>query len=496
MGVEAFTITVEVDVTPGISFYLVGLPDSAVRESQQRIGTALQTIGCRIPGKKIVINMAPADIKKEGSAFDLAIAIGIVSASEQYTFCGLDKFIIMGELALDGSLRPVPGALPIADHARQCGFEACIFPEASAKEAIETGGIEIFAASDLEDVISILLRDGKKFPINNSIRQEEPMRESNCNFDFSDIKGLTGAKRAAEVAASGGHNLLMCGPPGSGKSMLAKAIPSILPLMEREEAIETSKIYSVAGLGLRNGLIRERPFRAPHHSASIYAITGGGMNSKPGEISLAHNGILFLDEIAEYPRHIIEVLRQPLEDRFITVSRSRYKITYPASFLLVATLNPCKCGYYGVEGKVCTCTAYQINRYLSKLSGPLLDRIDIRVEVNSIDSATLGADDLPESSIVVRERVTMARIVQRERFNKDVNSGINTNSQMSVRQIRKHCTLSTPGRTLLNHAANKLKLSARAYTRILKVARTIADMEGEELISTAHIAEAVQYRSP
>lgn len=493
LGVDAYTITVEVMVTTGISFHLVGLPDSAVRESQQRIGTALQTIGCRIPGKKIVINLAPADIRKEGSSLDLAIAVGILSASGQYTFAEPEQFILAGELALDGSLRPVAGALSIAEHAKKCGFRGCIFPMSSAMEAAEIAEIEIYGAGNIDDVVSILINDGTIEPLPEPISASFE-RERHFEVDFCDIKGQASAKRALEVAAAGGHNIIMTGPPGAGKSLLAKSLPSILPLMNRHEAFETSKVYSVANKGLRDGLIWERPFRSPHHSASVHSITGGGTNSVPGEISLAHNGILFLDEIAEFPRSVTESLRQPLEERFISISRLKHRIMYPASFMLVASMNPCPCGFYGSDRDKCSCSAWQINRYLARISGPLLDRIDLRIEVNNVNAAVLGADETPERSSSVRERVTAAREVQKRRFNSSGDNLLNTNSQMGVRQIKKFCMVTTSGRALLTNAAEKLNLSARAYSRVLKVARTIADLEGEELISPSHIAEAIQYR--
>lgn len=496
IGVDAFTVTIEVDVTPGISFYLVGLPDIAVKESQQRIGTALQTIECRIPGKKIVINMAPADIKKEGSSFDLAIAIGIVAASGQHIFPDLENFLILGELALDGSIRPVAGSLPIIEHALKEGFKACILPMDSAVEAAEIYGIDIFGAKNIEEVISILMHDGivePLKPIENVNFQNEILKE--YEFDFSDIKGQYAVKRALEIAAAGGHNVIMIGPPGAGKSFLAKAIPSILPPMNSSESIETSKIYSVLGSGLRKGLIKERPFRAPHHSSSIYAITGGGPHSKPGEISLAHNGVLYLDEIPEFSKNVLEVLRQPLEDREIAISRLKQKIVYPANFMLIASMNPCPCGFFGQPNDRCTCTGYQINRYMSKLSGPLLDRIDIQVEVNNIDSETLMGNTESEPSAVIRERVTMARRVQKERFEKEGESSLNINAQMSVRQINRYCAIGPSEKKLLAGVITKLNLSARAYSRILKVARTIADLESAQKITLEHLSEAIQYRS-
>ena len=491
-GVDAITVTIEVDVSQGISFFLVGLPDSAVRESQQRIGTALQTIGGRLPGKKIVINMAPADLKKEGSSYDLAIAIGILAASGQYFFPDLKSYIIMGELALDGSIRPVSGALPIALHAKNNGFKSCIFPLESAYEAAEIEGVDVYGVSDLSEVVSVLLEEGSVEPL----RPNGNFDNSNSDLllkvpDFADIKGQESAKRGLEIAAAGGHNIIMIGPPGSGKSYMAKALAGILPALSRNESLETSKIYSITGKGRSfRGLIKERPFRSPHHSSSLYAITGGGPFATPGEISLAHNGVLYLDEIPEFSRSVLEVLRQPLEDREISISRLNYKFTYPCNFMLVASMNPCPCGYYGQPGDRCTCTPYAVNRYLSRISGPLLDRIDMRIEVNPIPGERLLSDEKAEPSASVKERVTAVRELQQERFN----GRINTNSQMNSSDIRTFCRLGHSEQKLLSVAINRLKLSARGYNKILKVARTIADFDRSDLITTTHLAEAIQYR--
>ncbi|MDD3300824.1 MAG: YifB family Mg chelatase-like AAA ATPase [Bacteroidales bacterium] len=490
IGIDAITIVVEVDVSQGISFYLVGLPDSAVRESQQRISTALQTIDARIPGKRITVNLAPADIRKEGSSFDLAIAVGILAASGQYSFEGLGNYMIMGELALDGSLRPVPGALPIAIHAVAESFKACVFPVESAYEACEAVDIDVYAANNLKEVISILSGQGNYAPVKPVDDAEDDYIDADIP-DFAYIKGQEYIKRGLEIAAAGAHNVLMCGAPGSGKSLMAKAMAGILPPLGRAEAIETTMVYSVSGSERgRKGLVRKRPFRAPHYSSSAISIVGGGVKALPGEISLAHNGLLYLDELPEFSGRLLEMLRQPLEDRKISISRARYKVTYPCNFMLVASMNPCPCGYYGLPGDRCSCTPYSVARYVSRISGPLMDRIDLNIEVSPIPGDRLLGEERAEPSCAIRERVVVAREVQFSRFK----GKINTNSQMGPSDIARYCPLGPSEKQLLSMAMNRLNLSARGFGKILKVARTIADLDNSANILAAHLAEAIQYR--
>ena len=493
-GINATTITIETEISRGIKFFLVGLPDSAVKESQQRIESALRLNGLQLPRKKIVINMAPADIRKEGSAYDLPIAIGILAASGQIKNQKTERFMLMGELSLDGTIQPVKGVLPIAISARKEGFEGFIVPKQNAREAAVVDDLKIYGVENLQEVIGFFNDTIELEQTIVNTREEFFAKVNSCELDFSDVKGQENVKRALEIAAAGGHNLIMIGPPGSGKTMLAKRISTILPPFTLREALETTKIHSVVGkIDKDTSLMTQRPFRAPHHTISDVALVGGGAYPQPGEISMAHNGVLFLDELPEFKRTVLEVMRQPLEDRLITISRAKFSVEYPASFMLVTSMNPCPCGYYNHPTKECVCGPGMVQKYLNKISGPLLDRIDIHLEVVPVPFNKLSEQTDTEASASIRDRVINARLIQSKRFDEDKN--IFCNAQMSSRMIRQHVELNDSGSALLKNAMERLGLSARAYDRILRVSRTIADLENSEHVESHHLSEAIQYRS-
>lgn len=493
-GINAILVTIEVNISQGIRFFLVGLPDNAVKESHERIISALQYNNIPVPRRQVVINMAPADIRKEGSAYDLPLAIGMLAANETIDASDLEHYIVMGELSLDGTLKPVKGVLPIAILAREKGFKGFILPKENAREAAVVNDLAVYGVSNITEVVDFFNHKCVLKPTVVNTREEFYAHANTFDIDFADVKGQENVKRALEIAAAGGHNIIMVGPPGAGKSMMVKRIPTILPPLTLHEALETTKIHSVAGkIDSDTSLMAQRPFRNPHHTISDVALVGGGTFPQPGEISLAHNGVLFLDELPEFKRQVLEVMRQPLEDRKICISRAKFAVEYPASFMLVAAMNPCPCGYYNHPTRECVCSPGMIQKYLSRISGPLLDRIDMHIEIVPVPFDKLSEATPAESSATIRERVIKARQVQEERF-KDV-QGVYCNAQMSSKMLRKYCEPDTEGRQLLKAAMLRMNLSARAYDRILKVARTIADMAGSEHIQTEHLAEAINYRN-